>query len=175
MKFLFVKSPKLGSKVIQWGLGQDVSHVVIAFNGTHEEYFHSYGFGLYSMKRKEFEKFQYTVVHEIEFELEPDKERLVQMLYYRYVKDMNIKYDYPAMIYFVWRAILKKFFNIPFPAINELGAQSFNLCTEAIYVAADAYGCVTGVNILPATIDLAMITPKDAFYEISKYKQEINL
>ncbi len=175
MKFLFVKSPKLGSKIIQWGLDQDVSHVVISFNGTHEEYFHSYGFGLYSMKRKEFEKFQYTVVHEIEFKLEPEKERLVQMLYYRYVKDMNIKYDYPAMIYFAWRAVLKKFFGRPLPMINELGQVSFNLCTEALYIASESYGMVTGQNIIPATIDLSMITPKDAFDEISKYKKDMNL
>lgn len=173
MNILFVKAPKIGSKFIQWGLEQDVSHVVVEFDGHSHQFFHSYGFGMSSLSYDEFLTFDYTVVKSIELKLERKDETVVQSFFSSGATYQ--KYDWPALFYFAWRAFLFKFFKRPYPKKNKYAVMDRNLCTEAIYLAAECYAKVTGHQIIPSDVDLAMITPKDAYYKINFHVKEMGL
>ena len=173
MNLLFVKSDKIGSKIIRWGLGEDVSHVIVEFDGKYHQYFHSYGMRLQPLSPKEYAAIGYEVVHKIELYLPYEEECVAQDMYY---KDSKYQlYDYPSFVYFGWRAALKKFFDVPFPKRNSANERDKTLCTEALYLAADIFADITGYVILPTDMDLAITTPKDSYFKISEHVKKLAL
>lgn len=172
MNILFVKSPKIGSRILRWGLGEDVSHVVIEFDGKYHQFFHSYGKGLQALTPKEYDSHKYTIVHSLELYSTHVEECDMQDMFYD--RHRGIRYDWPAFAYFTWRAVLRKFFDIPLPKENRWARQDMNLCTEALYLAADVFAEVTGFSLVPEGVDLAMITPEDAYVKMSQTVRRIS-
>lgn len=173
MNLLFVKSDKIGSRLLRWGLDEDVSHVIIEFNGKYHQYFHAYGMRLQPLSDKEFAAIGYEVVYKIELYLPYEEECVAQDMYY---KDSKYQlYDYPSFVYFGWRAALKKFFDTPYPIRNSANERDKTLCTEALYLAAEIYADITGHIILPTGMDLAITTPKSSYLQISEHVKGLAL
>lgn len=157
MKLIWTKSNKLLSIFIRWGLNTDCSHFAIVFNspaggllfesnllGTHPKFYKNY-------------KKHVTIVHEIDLNIDIETENLI---WDKVVDEYDGKpYDYPAFIYFIFRAVLKKLFKIPFPKKNKWGRNDMFICDEL-------YEIPYKNKISPdLKIDLA-ITPPHEVYEI---------
>jgi hypothetical protein len=130
MIFLFTKSRKIGSKIIQWGLDEPASHFAPVYSicpkRTKGIVFHSEfsGFGLDWLQG-------YLKTVDIVAALEPKSltskeehditQKIITKLYGR-------EYDKPAFAYFTYRAARRKLFGHPLPARNEWDTKDI-LCT----------------------------------------------
>jgi len=170
MRLLFVKSPRLGSRILRWGLEESVSHVVVEFDGKYHQFFHSYGSGLQPMTPIEYLEHGYIAMFTIDLPATTEQEMRAQDEYYWKAK--NHRYDYPGFLYFAYRVVLKKFFGTEYPSQNPWAKMEMNLCTEALYLASGIYAEITGYQFIPSDIDLAMTTPESAYFAISKYMRE---
>jgi hypothetical protein len=131
LKLLWVKANKPGSQVIRWGLDSDCSHFAICFDegdGLDGIVFHSYGKGTQLEWMKDFLK-KYEIVHALEYRQAMDLE--TEEAAYKAILDeeANRDYDYPAMGWWAWRALLKKIFNIPISKTNNWQSARKRLCT----------------------------------------------
>lgn len=125
MKLLWTKSSLPLSKLIRWGLKEPTSHFVIVFDDKLA--FHSNLSGTHIEWYNTFQK-HCEIVYEINYPLPLDKEEEV---YQNILNSYNEKsYDYPGFLYFIWRGILFRFFNKPFPTKNPWGKEDSYLCTE---------------------------------------------
>ena len=61
------------------------------------------------------------------------------------------KYDYPAIIYFGWRVILKRLFGLPFPRQNKFNSAKHFFCNEL-------YTIITGENMSMQSPNSLLIT-----------------
>jgi hypothetical protein len=87
----------------------------------------------------------------------------------------GVWYDYPALAYFGWRALLKKAFKIPYPAKNMWEDRGAALCPEILYLLSRVYYRYTWKRILPPGLDLAMVSPIGAFNYISQAKTKLKI
>lgn len=143
------------SILIRWGLKEDVSHFAIAFD--RKEVWHSNFTGLHLVSYKEFMR-KNKVVYKLEFDLAPqDEEEQWQNL----DADAEVWYDWGAFFYFIWRAILWRFFDKPFPKTNKWGSREHLLCTG------------TGDMLIPCLKpsgidDFEMISPKALYLKMKE-------
>lgn len=176
MKFLFVRSSKLWSKIIRWGLSSDCSHFAVCFDEEAKGsgiIFHSTFSGTKLEWFGEFKK-HHTIMHAITFKSPltlPEEENLYLHMLAKY---SGQKYDFYAFLFWTWRCLLHKLFKLPFPKKNYWAMQSMNLCTAL----------ASGVDVIEEKakekqIDLEMIAPHklyellleiDAFTEVSLQK-----
>lgn len=156
MKILAVKSNKIGSKIIRWGTEEPASHIVIEFPLSHVSY-HSYIVGIEARWTAELKK-EYATVGEISLTLPYEVEKKCLQIFRESIPKTP-RYDYPAIIYFGWRALLNKTFKIPYPKLNDWQEDEGFLCTEIIYLLANALAVEAGIMILPDDHDLAITRP----------------
>jgi hypothetical protein len=165
MKFLTVKSNALGSRFIRWGLRAKASHFAVCFDEDSEGsgiVFHSHANGAQLEFLQEFLK-KYELVRCLEFTAEltlQDEEAIYRGLLRKYASH---KYDYKALLYWVWRGILLRFFSISLPSKNAWQKKGYSLCT----------GLAGGIKWIESWaeekhIDLEMISPDDLFYFLLK-------
>lgn len=124
MKLIWTKSRQPLSILIRWGLKEPVSHFAIVFDN--KIVFHSNLLGAHIDWFNYF-KTQCDVVFEKDFNLSLDVEENI----YQSILDKNVgkKYDFKAFAYFIWRGILWRFLNIPFPEKNKWAKDGAFLCT----------------------------------------------
>lgn len=143
------------SKLIRWGLGQTCSHFIIAFDDA--ICFHSYMTGC-DLEFLDTIKERAEIVYEIPLSLSQEDEELIyQNLVKRFYKK---RYDYLALLYFIYRGILYKLFKSPIPTHNAWGRKNSFLCTEVAY-------CLP-YKVLPFKSDLAMTSPDELYKLISE-------
>lgn len=158
MKILFVRSNKIGSKIIQWGLDEPVSHVAVEFSDAHLIY-HSYGSGITVVEPYEFYE-KHSVIGSISLNVASDEE--IHRLFKSSIPPRH-GYDYLGLLYFTWRGFLKKFFNRPLPRLNAWQEQENFLCTELDYILCNTLAEKTGLMLLPENYDIAMLPPWQLF------------
>ena len=70
------------------------------------------------------------------------------------------KYDYPAIIYFAWRVLLKRFFGLSFPKRNKFNSAEKFFCNEL-------YTFITGEK-------MSMQSPNGLMFKMLENEQFIN-
>lgn len=131
MKLLFVTSNLPGALFIRWGLGTDCSHFAVCFDEEAEGsgiVFHSILGGATLEWFGEFKK-NHTIMHALEFKTPltlQDEEDIYQSMLANY---SGQGYDVRAFLFWVWRGVLNKFFNVPIPNKNAWAVDGYNLCT----------------------------------------------
>lgn len=162
MRLLWTRSPKIGSRLIRWGLGEKASHFAVVFDdrpGGYGLVFHSKFTGVGLEWWGHFQKH-----NEVVYQITPDttlesEEALYQEILSRYY---GSRYDTKALLYWAWRTILKKLFGWPIPPRNAWGDEGAYLCTEL----AEA---LTRSPFMPAELkavtvsDYGMVTPQNLY------------
>lgn len=156
MKLIWTKSSLPLSVAIRGLMQEPVSHFGIVFDngivfhsnllGTHIEWYGSF------IKHCE-------VVYQLDYPMSLEDEEAV------YRKILNtydeIGYDFGALLYFAYRAITHRLFNIPLPSKNEWASGSKFLCTELAGILPD--------NIVSASLkaeDLSIVSPYQLYLQI---------
>lgn len=158
MKFLWTTSDKVGARFIRWGLNSDCSHFAICFDeDLGGIVFHSHGSGAQLEWMGEFLK-KNTVVHALTFSsplLLQDEEDIYRQLVSAYGTN---SYDYPALLWWTWRGVLRKFFGIPIGTKNQWAQKGMALCTALA-------GSIKWISLHAKehNLDLEMISPHDLF------------
>jgi len=160
VKLLFVRSNKIGSRIIRWALRDDVSHFAVCFDEKERLetrgsgiVFHSEATGAKLEWMGEFIK-SHQFVHALSFKTPVtglDEESIYQGMLETY---SGQGYDFKALAFWIWRGILWRGFGRPLPAKNLWAVNGYNLCT----------GVAGGVKWIRAWakdrgIDLEMIGP----------------
>lgn len=149
MRLIWTKSNLPLSKMIRWLLDEPVSHFGIVFdNGI---VFHSNLLGVHLDWYKHFET-TCDIVYNIEMSLSLQEEELIYLNILN--KYTGKPYDFKALFYFAYRALLLKLFNKGLPTKNEWEDSGALLCTELAGVLPS--------SILPNSVsqeDLAIISP----------------
>lgn len=133
---------------MRWGLNEPISHVAIELKNGFVVHAHLLG-GLKIDWHTDFRK-ENEVVYELHSGVLPEKETVQDLL----DAHAGSGYDYWAFAYFGWRALLRKFFGIPFPRENKWARRHAFLCTEWL-------------TVLYGQQERAMITPYQLLKELS--------
>jgi len=138
MKLLWTAAPKLGSKLIQWGLKSDCSHFAVVFSESEVEglksgaaqgiVFHSYGKGT-QMEWLESFLSRCEVVHACEWFDGLSEEREVAVFNDLLSAEANRQYDYTGFLWFTWRAILYRALAWRVAGVNRWQRDDARLCT----------------------------------------------
>jgi hypothetical protein len=155
MRIIAVKSNAIGSRFIRWGIGEDASHLAIAFNDN--TFLHSYLNGVELLTLPEFEKHKYIETDSVLLTVSDEKlfkEKMIRKL-------VKADYDYGAFIYFGYRAALKKLFRVKMPQTGFDDRDRF-ICTEVIYALAETYSELTKDFALFWSGSLSITTPLGA-------------
>lgn len=156
MRLIWTKSKLPLSVAIRTVLQEPVSHFGIVFdNGI---VFHSNLLGSHIEWFGTFSK-HCEIVYSLEFTLNLEDEEKI----YRAILDTydDKPYDYGALFYFAYRAILLRTIGKPLPTTNELQSADKFLCTELATCLPD--------NIIPAAIkaeDLGIVSPYQLYLQI---------
>lgn len=153
MNVLLVKSNKLGSRLIRWGLGEPASHMAVEFPDAGVVY-HAYGHSILRVARKDF---NYILVDKIVLRATAAEDCDMEN-FFRSATTYQ-KYDYPALLYFAWRVFLKRYLGRPFPRVAAWNVPDWSICTELGYLIGEAYARSCGQMILPEGYDLAIVSP----------------
>jgi hypothetical protein len=125
LKVLFVKGNSLFSKFICWALEEPVSHVALMFDKTFVVHSNLLGVNIDCVGHL---RKSHQILFEVDVPVENEYDKLVQTVDLYEGKS----YDYFALIYLGYRAILKKCFGLPFPLYNRLDSPDKFLCTEFV-------------------------------------------
>jgi hypothetical protein len=164
MKLLWTKSHKPLSVLICKGLQDPCSHFVIAFDGLREIFQSNLlGTGL------EYEGTflaHVEVIHQIDIPLpKDDKSDVRQSILSQYD---GKSYDYKAFLYFMYRAVLNRFFKVPYPETNKWQAPDTFLCV-GLAKALDTDGSPEWLRMAVRNIkDAEMLSPEDLFLIINE-------
>lgn len=155
MNILFVNSEKIGSKIIQWGTGEHMSHCAVQFD-EHPFVYHASINKIQKTPLQEFHD-EYNLVDFVEVKLKPAEEKKVLNLF---VKSIWYEgYDYKALAFFAWDRFLGKVFGKAAAKENPLASGTDMICTEVVYLVDEFYNKVTGKYLLPSDIDLSITKP----------------
>lgn len=121
---IFTKNNTCLSRLIRWGLGEDVSHMGIVFDK--KVVFHSNLYGTHLKWLINFIK-KNDIVHIIDVPLSLQEEEEIFLRIPQYDEKW---YDFGALFYFLWRGLLYKLFSTPIPKTNIFGHSDQFLCTE---------------------------------------------
>lgn len=155
MNILFVNSDRFGSKVIQYGTQENMSHVGISFH-DHAYIYHAIGSKIVSTLVQDFFD-SYNLIDHVEVNLpQKDEEKILNF----FTKSIWYQgYDYSSIIYFVWDRIKARVFGTKQAKVNPMNRNDDMICTEVVYIVDDAYQKVTGKYLLPENIDLSITKP----------------
>lgn len=163
MRLVFVKADLIGSRIIRWGTGEDVSHVAI-ISDAFKLVIHSYGYGV-QVDALSHVLEKYKIVHSIDVPMSTHNEFL--MLEYLKQFDHEAGYDYGALTYFTWRAFLHKVFRVPYPTFNSWEDTDKFLCTEAAYIFLEAYALFLNKTII-IDKNISMLTPYQLYLQLKE-------
>ena len=155
MKMIWLKSNLPLSVAIRYLLSSDCSHWALVFDtpagglifesnllGTHPKFYKT-------------ELAATTLVHEIDLPLDiVDEDAVWDEVV---AKLDNRPYDWGALVYFAWRAILLKFFGRPLPKTNAWAQPGSDLCVEVF----SAVKRFTGLK--DTVLDLSMTGPHELY------------
>jgi hypothetical protein len=152
---LFVNSEKIGSKIIQYGTDEVISHVAVQFEHC-EFVYHAYGSKIHEDSFHDFHA-KYNLIDFVKIDMSPSDEEKVRVslansIWYE-------AYDKKAFLYFAWDLFKVKFFGKKQATRNPLNSNDDSICTEVINLVEDFYQEVTGKYLLPDNIDLSITTP----------------
>ncbi len=160
MKVIFTKSSLPLSVVIRGILSEPVSHFGIVFdNGI---IFHSNLLGTHIEWYGSFKK-HCEIVYEIEYPMTLEQEEAVYQSILTTYDDHG--YDYGALFYFGYRALLFRIFGIALPKKNEWAQSDKFLCTELVGTLPD--------YILPLSVkteDLSLTSPYKLYLQLEAAK-----
>jgi hypothetical protein len=129
MDLLFVKRNAWGSRLIRWATNSEASHFAVAFDeGGYGIVFHSGPRGTELRWMTEFLE-DHQVVHKLRplsklgLLAEEEMYRAVLRTEYRRA------YDWPAIAWWAWRALLRKVLKIPLPQRNQWQNPHWRICT----------------------------------------------
>lgn len=150
MKLLWTKNNTIVSKVIRGGFGDPCSHFAIElYKG--QIVFQSNFFGCDFQASKTFRE-KHVVVFELEYPMSQERE---DEIFDSVVKLMiGNGYDFKALTYFFWRAVLYKSLGTSMPITNAWASKNKDICVEVANVMPD--------DIVPISIktqDLSMRRP----------------
>lgn len=181
MKFLFVKSSAIGSRIIRWGLKSQSSHFAICFDedlGVQSAIaFHSYG--TRGTQLLWFEDFleKYEVVHAVELKHKPSLESEESIYRTTIAQDRGQGYDFKALLWWVWRGALHRFFSIPIPSKNGWQQNGYALCTKlAQRPVAQSGFSPEGVDFEAIKLDelYALMLASEKFIDASEWVAKVN-
>ena len=145
-----LKSDRLASRVIRFGLGEDASHLAIGFM---DKIWHSSVNGVEVLKPTAILNYQIS-----SYVILPADEYQERRICYELTSHDPSGYDWRAFVYFSWRALLKVSLGIPIPDRGPEDEDRF-LCVEALYTFLEVYSQVTGRTIeLPGRM-LSVMSP----------------
>lgn len=123
MKLVFTKSSSVLSRLIRWGLAEPVSHVAIIFDD--KLIFQSNLLGVHLDGIYKFQKTN-TIVYSLDIKLSKQAEELIyEKLLVQYD---GVYYDFGALFYFFYQALLHKYFGTPWPDKNAWQKPENFLC-----------------------------------------------
>lgn len=122
MLFLFTDRDFWGSRFVKWGLDEPVSHFAICHSNGVIYNHTATGFHMDSAKHWQEE---YRVVKALRPKLAIDEDEIVALIVDRYRKQ---GYDFAAIAYFAWRAVLYKFLKRKWPRDNLWSSPKKPLC-----------------------------------------------
>jgi hypothetical protein len=155
LNILFVNSEKIGSKIIQYGTDEKMSHVAVLFDDFPFVY-HSYGSKIHETSIHDFYD-KYNLIDFVKIANNASDEKKVRILFSKSV--WYEAYDKKAFLYFAWDLFKVKFFGSKQSNHNPMNSSDDFICTEILYLLDDFYQEVTGKYILPEDIDLSITTP----------------
>jgi hypothetical protein len=134
MKLVFTKNNLPLSLLIRCGLKEPVSHMAYVFDD--KLVFHSNLIGVHIDWYDNFKK-KNTIVNQIELNQGLQFEEDV----YQRAIGMNVgqPYDFIALFYFIFRAFMYRFFNVPMPTKSNTEIKKAFLCTELAYALPKSY------------------------------------
>lgn len=161
MKIYETKANNLLSYLIIWCFSSKGSHILFSFDND-KWVVHSNLIGVNIRLFKNFMK-NVQIVDCIEYQLDLiQEEQIFQTLLEETSED---SYDLPGFMYFAWRGVLFKLFQIQLPKINKWGKSKMHLCTEMIKKLPN------WLTNLPDDIDLGMTTPDKAMLILKEAKK----
>ncbi len=131
MRLLWTTSNGVGARLIRWGLNTDCSHFAICFDEDEDGkgfVFHSHFNGAKPVWMAEFLK-KNRIVHCLKFRNPPALEKEEQLWKSIVSEFYGQPYDYRALAFWAWRAILYRVTGNGFPERNYWGVKGHNLCT----------------------------------------------
>jgi len=138
MILLWTKNKLPGSKLIRWGLSEDVSHFACAFFVSKDKglvvHQKLHGFSIDWLPK-------WRDKNDVVFSLKPkeaDKERDRKILHGIMNRFYGTRYDALGFLYFTWRAFLYKFFGVGLPVKNKWSEEEEPLCTGIAKILQDA-------------------------------------
>jgi len=155
LNILFVNSEKIGSKIIQYGTNEKMSHVAVQFDECPFVY-HAYGSEIHETSLHDFYA-KYNLIDFVKIKTSPSEETKIRLSVSKSV--WYQAYDKKAFIYFAWDLFKVKFFSAKQSLRNPLDSKDDTICTEVIYLLDEFYQEETGKYILPEDIDLSITTP----------------
>ena len=127
MKVLLTTTRKPLSRLIRWGLGEPASHMAFVFDS--EIVIHSYFTGLRIDSYNDFVSDQ-QIKKILNIGIDKKSESNIKK---NLLKSIGTKaYDYGAILYYAWRVLLKKLFNMSIPKKNKWQSSEAYLCTEIV-------------------------------------------
>ena len=155
MNILFVNSEKIGSKIIQYGTEEKMSHVAIQFEG-YDYLYHAYGSSIHKDTIHDFHA-KYNLIDFVKIPMSHSDESKVRASFVKSI--WYEKYDKKAFLYFAWDLFKVKFFGTKQSTINPWNSNDDTICTEVVYLVDEFYQEVTGKYILPDSVDLSITNP----------------
>lgn len=165
MRIISTESPKVLSKLIKYFLKTKSSHIAFIFD--EKWVVHSNLIGVNIRLLEPWLKHNKIKVNaSIRYNLTLlQEEQIFQSLIEKTSED---DYDYLGFLYFAWRGILYRWFNIPLPKQNAWGKSNAYLCTEMVSQLPN------WLTNLDPNLDLGMITPDNLIKILQGATNEIH-
>lgn len=155
VSLIWAKSSKPLSVIIRKLSNADCSHFAICFD--RRVVFHSDLQGVHICWLETFQA-SHEVVHQIE--MPPLSLISEEEIYQKAIAITGRLYNFPGLLYFGYRLLLKRLFNLPIPNTNALGSASADMCMEVSSVLDP---------VIPIDPKLSMTTPHELYVYVKEY------
>jgi hypothetical protein len=161
MMLLWTTSDRWASRAIRWASYSDFSHFAVSFDEDEDGagiVFHSGPRGTELVYMREFLK-THRIVHALELWDDLPLEREEKIYKAILATEAGREYDYGALAWWAWRALLRRTIGKPIPPINEWQSSARRLCTGI----APAVMSALGIE-LKKKVDFEMIELDKLYY-----------
>lgn len=168
MRFLFTKSNLWGSRLIRWGLGEDVSHVAVQLDlpnfGTPIVVESRLDQGVIASPLAAFLE-RNQIVHELV--LDVPNAAFEELLYLSLQKNaVGRRYDQKGFAFWIAAVLAKKALGRKVPSTNPWGTRKDHLCVEI--VRGSERVLEDGLGISLGEIDFEMTSPRGLMWILAK-------
>lgn len=159
MRIIATTSNLVGARFIRFLIKEEASHLIFVFDDVHV-----IESSLFGVDTDYYPNYKKHVVEVDSVELYLPLE--VEYAIWKQTMELcgNEGYDYPGILYSLWRALLFKFFKIPPPPTNKWAKGNLKMCTEM-------YNIIRGLLPelrLPDQGDVTLKTPLGIIAEVKK-------